>query len=796
MKKAVVTFLLCLAASLTLAAAVPDASWSIVISGEGPDAERHFDRLAAELLQEGLKHLTGAELKIVTGEKPSGKAVFVGRHADPKEFENSHWHGRFRTDSDGNWYFAGSYRPSFSWQHHLHHSVHEAGVIRCAALFLREYAGLRVPLPGTRYHVFTERKNIDFPAGHTIEYDTPDISYCNGRHTNDPIYDLINGYLPGVWYFTYGGHSHPVAVPLSVYDEHPEYFILTDRNERWRGRQYCISNPEFQELVYQEMCRKVDEGYEWVQLAQTDGFGLCRCKNCQEYGGTGDAGEKLWILHRALAERFHRERPGRKVVILCYHPNLDPPVTFDDFPPNVVIEMCRYSEEAFRKWQGIRVPCGFVAYIYNWGDYQPEGFSPKMTPEQALEQLRLFRRNHVRGIYRCGFGNLFGLEGPTYYAYGQGLVDPEATAEQALDEFCRLVFPQAPDDLKNFYRKLYGIMKVDPLPPDTEFPWHRIFSKRMPSGYRNHLLYAGRYDEKSLSELDLLLKKCEEAAPENSFSLLIRRELELIRYTARMSRAFLQYLKEPSEAALDNVEKAVAARKACLDTFPLTRDKKCFAYIAGLPLFGRRSYEEVLAGGSGHARFVYPAVWPFGKLREYGIVPGARIVHADGREHALLPAFMDNWDLNAGFRIEKNEEGLLFTLNAPAAQEDCGDVFFLHIADLRILFRCGGEAGASHKVWLARQVPVDDPANGDKFAPEEPDGSVSVKRLEDDTYSLFLPWKYLPGQTAPATGETVPLNILFQRKEKDGPRMLVFEPDLKYLNERSTWASGRGRLSF
>ena len=794
MKKALI--LLCLSAVLTLAAAAPDAGWCIVVSGKGTPAEQYFDKLAAGLLKKGLKHLTGAELKIVTGRKPAGKAVFVGRHADPLEFENRHWQGRFRTDADGNWYFAGSYRAIFHMQQHLNHRFHEAGVIRCAALFLREYAGLRVPLPNPRYHAFTARKKVDFPANFKIDYDTPEISYCNGRNTGDPVYDLVNGFLPGVWYFTYGGHSHPVAVPLTVYDKHPEYFFLTEKNKRWRGKQYCISNPGFQEMVYQEMCRKIDEGYEWVQLAQTDGFGLCRCQNCREYGGTDDAGEKIWLLHRALAERFHKERPGRKVVILCYHPNRNPPKTFNEFPPNVIIELCKYSEESFRNWKNVKVPGGFVVYIYNWGAYQAEGYSPKITPEKALAQLELFRKNHVRGIYRCGFGNLFGLEGPVYYAYGQGLVDPKTTAAQALDEFCRLVFPQDHAALKSFYLKLFQVIQVDPLPADSESAWHRIFSKRMPSGYRNHLLYSGRYDEKNLEELDQLLKKCEASAPANSFPQLVRRELDFIRHTAVMSAAFMKYLKAPDEAALEDVEKAVAARKAYLYSLPFYRDKKRFASVAGLPLFNQESRDEVLIGGSGSGRFVYPTAWPFEKLREHKIVPGARIAAADGTDHALLPALMDKWELDAGFNVSKNGQGIIFTLKGPPARKDCSDFFYINVADYRIIFRCGGKVGSFRKVLLYRQVPNDKPADGDKFVAAEADKSILVKRLKSDNYSISLPWKYLPGKKMPAPGVTMPFNVSFRRQKGHSFQMLTFEPDLKYLNERSTWMSGRGKLSF
>ena len=97
---------------------------------------------------------------------------------------------------------------------------------------------------------------------------------------------------------------------------------------------------------------------------------------------------------------------------------------------------------------------------------------------------------------------------------------------------------------------------------------------------------------------------------------------------------------------------------------------------------------------------------------------------------------------------------------------------------------------------LYRQVPGGKPAEGDKYVAAEADSSISVKRLGSDNYSVFLPWKYLPGKKMPAPGVTMPFNVSFRRQKGHSFQMLTFEPDLKYLNERSTWMSGRGKLSF
>ena len=134
----------------------------------------------------------------------------------------------------------------------------------------------------------------------------------------------------------------------------------------------CISNPEVQELLVEELKRKFDAGSDVVQLAQQDGWQYCECEKCKAFGGPGAEyiGEKIWRLHRDIAERLLKERPGKIVHILSYHMTVHPPKTFKTFPANVMIEKCSYSEESFREWDGYTVPHGFTVYTYLAGNFR------------------------------------------------------------------------------------------------------------------------------------------------------------------------------------------------------------------------------------------------------------------------------------------------------------------------------------------------------------------------------------------------------------------------------------------
>ena len=97
-----------------------------------------------------------------------------------------------------------------------------------------------------------------------------------------------------------------------------------------------------------------------MEIAQTDGYVACECKKCADLYGVSDRGEKLWILHRSIAERLNKEMPGKKVLIISYGPTANPPKTFNAFPENTMIEICYYDDARLEAWKKIKVPQGFT----------------------------------------------------------------------------------------------------------------------------------------------------------------------------------------------------------------------------------------------------------------------------------------------------------------------------------------------------------------------------------------------------------------------------------------------------
>jgi hypothetical protein len=173
------------------------------------------------------------------------------------------------------------------------------GTVKGAADFLREYLGVRFLYPTGGPRPLSSRAaptnalddtGIEFlktpvvavPAGLDVRR-SPPLLYNACYPLRESFYDIANNLFPQTGTRT-GAHSHPEAVPASVYREsHPEYFALVKGRrcceaKDWTGnwtQQYCLSNPEVQELIYQNLLRWLDCGYEIVGLGQADGFVPC-----------------------------------------------------------------------------------------------------------------------------------------------------------------------------------------------------------------------------------------------------------------------------------------------------------------------------------------------------------------------------------------------------------------------------------------------------------------------------------------------------------------------------------------
>jgi hypothetical protein len=614
------------------AAAVPlirDGRSPYVIVTPGATDARGLVQRAAETLQQFLRDSTGCTLPIVTEDKlPAGTpAIFLGRtrtgEAAGLPLAGLEEWAFLKRVIGPNLFLAGNDASVFpdAADMKLRNSYEYCGTMKAVLSFLEEEAGVRFVMAGPYGRVMPKRADLAVSSDLNV-FHRNDFTYIIGRDPGDQTYALANNFYRTPPVKSYGGHSYYAAVPAGTWAKNnPEYFALIVGKRDWSANHLCISNPDVQRLMIEEMVRQFDQGYEWVELAQTDGYRACECEKCAAIHP--DEGERLWIIHRKLAEEMKRLRPDRKVMIISYGPTRHPPTSFGDFPDNVVIQMCTYTPEAFSDWAKFKVPK--TVYAYNWGTYFALGFGPKRTPRYAIEQVRLFRKNNVQGIYFCGGFELPGIEGPTYYAYGRALGDAGAESDAVLSDYCAHAFGRAQAPMKAFFDTLHSRLDLfclfnRPNIPNTAHlvEWANPF--RTPED-----AYLNLFPARVINALQTNLDRARAAENDEAVQArlrLVQLEFDYVKHLATGFHLYQTYRLRPNSVTFDMLAAALDDRRAWIDG--LFEESGALRRVDGWPkVFNNASKATLLAGGRGSAQLSAPFNWDTSVLRAKGVLPGA-----------------------------------------------------------------------------------------------------------------------------------------------------------------------------
>ena len=303
---------------------------------------------------------------------------------------------------------------------------------------------------------------VALPDDLNVVYEPP-FMCVHGRFDTEGDWSMANSFRTAVKAFSAGGHTWAYGVPATLFDRHPEYFIM-EKGKRVRpvnadDGQYCPTNPQVQKLIADWTIKKFDEGYDIVQLGQPDGFQPCQCPECAKLSPADQVHE----ANRKIVELVGRKYPDRKVHLLIYAPVNKPPTLFRRYPPNTMVEVCLTEaiqgqfgshDKALDYW-GRAVPGGMTVYVYCMGLYFDNGLAPRFTPSLAAAKMRNWHAHGVQGIYWCGGNENWGAEGPTYYTIGRMATNLALDPAEVYQEYLNLTFRKAAPAMKQYYDLLY-----------------------------------------------------------------------------------------------------------------------------------------------------------------------------------------------------------------------------------------------------------------------------------------------------------------------------------------------------
>ncbi len=465
------------------------------------------------------------------------------------------------------------------------------GTAKGAADFLRQYVGTRFLYPDIPLRASLQAAaEIDLLTSPAIEFiPTPTVAIPGNLDVRQTVplkyniawgsgagfYDLANNRFPIVDE-VFGGHTYQRAVPLDKYAEtHPEYFALIDGKrlvDPTVNAQYCISNAEVQRLMYEDLIGWLDKGCETVDLGQPDGFRPCQCDACRELFDTGDDwSEKLWILHRRLAEQVLAARPGKQVTMMSYILTALPPKTFTQFPENTRIMLTGTNEEDIAPWRACTVPGGFTSYVYNWCPNLGSRYTPMRTPRFVESQVKRLVDNRIQSVYRDGPGALYGLEGPVYYTMGRMFDDAENNrAQDLVNEFCGAAFGKASSPMLRFYERLYHGIELYSEFLGTRCPawaYHDISGRRRKYLTDPFQLLGFLYTPSLLDSLEEYLALAERLGDTDKVKTrlaLVRREFDYLKSLARVVHLYHAYQLQPDRGSRNRLLDAIDARNAAV----------------------------------------------------------------------------------------------------------------------------------------------------------------------------------------------------------------------------------------
>jgi len=607
-----------------------------------PDGRPKLAMEAANLLARIVRRASDARMGIVEERAaPAGPKVFIGmtRAAEKAGLALKQLKGQscVLRVIDGNLFLAGRDLVRDTNTRRKYYTVPASR--RAVHIFLRDYFGVRWLWPnrlGHGTHV-PRRQTLSFPADLDRRWDPTFLWVANTSFRVGEGYDLNTHFKASVAFATYGGHSYYSAVPKDKYGkERPDYFALIGGKRNSSQNHLCISNPKVQDLIYAEMLRRLDMGFEAVELAQTDGYVACECEKCRAIHP--DIGEQLWIVHDKLAKRLAKDRPNAKAIIISYGPTVEPPKTIPKFGSNVIIELCKYSPAHVAKWR--EKADTFMVYIYNWGYYHTIGFGPKTTPEMASRQIRFFRDNHIKAVYSCGGGESWGLDGPVYYIWNRCLDEPDCDWEAELDDYYRAAFGKAYLPMKTFYDALHarlslygGIGRWADLLPEAK----SVGLVRRPEAH-----YTYFFPPSLLKTLAASLARAKEIAPDGVVGKrldMVERHFQYVSDVATVFHLYQAYQLLPNWHTFDALAGAIKQRDSRVRAL-FTAGGKMAQFDGFPPMFARQGVKAALLGGRMTGMLSSPFFWNVDLLKDKRVLPGVgrrRI----GVARALTPVRLD-----------------------------------------------------------------------------------------------------------------------------------------------------------
>lgn len=348
---------------------------------------------AANLLQDFIKRISGAEVPVTTDSKKIKKGDIVIGLGDSKGLTDDAF--RISTDNSGVISIV---------------SGGGKGSVYGAVTLLERYMG--VNYYGAHEAQYKLSKDITLPDINITE--TPAFHYRQSQNyglRDDSVYRLwMRLEEPGdVFADRLWVHTFDHLLPSSVYGkEHPEYYsFITGQRRPGKASQWCLTNPEVFEIIAARIDSifEANPGMDMISVSQNDGNNTyCTCDECKAIIEREGSPSGLFI---EFVNKLAARRPDKQFSTLAYLFTMHAPKHVKPLP-NVNIMLCSIDSKREVPLTDNASGRDFVKAITDWAkisdnifvwDYgiNFDGYLAPFPNFPVLQKnIQLFRDNHAK----------------------------------------------------------------------------------------------------------------------------------------------------------------------------------------------------------------------------------------------------------------------------------------------------------------------------------------------------------------------------------------------------------------
>lgn len=267
-----------------------------------------------------------------------------------------------------------------------------------------------------------------------------------------------------------GGHGFQhLVLPREEYKTHPEWFIEKD-GRRVKEGNFCVSAEDMEERAYRAVCTLL-EAYPQVESLHlyyddVPGGSWCTCEKCRHMTAT----QMSYAVHRAVAQRLHREGRSVEIVYCCYHDTLDTRSLEDAPPENLMFytaprERCyrhALNEETCTRNTEYDDRIAELAYRWPQNTYAMEYYMDVILFSNMKTVLPTVIAQDLKRYYSLGIRKITSLDFGAYswYAYDINFAvfarlawDVEADTESVFRQVIAETYPFHTTEMERYYQE-------------------------------------------------------------------------------------------------------------------------------------------------------------------------------------------------------------------------------------------------------------------------------------------------------------------------------------------------------